>query len=216
MNQTEVVPNNELRVPLKAKITLELHCAQAQLLFHGKWQHGQRGLTQFAKLMSILWHAAKEGDPYAEWYLLKTHDEIYSVKEGFKAIEAYLDGRLQQLRGIEIKIYSNEEPLKKELFMVTPFGFLGAQLLVDFDYIIRKALTLKKLGIHLKPERYDNPSMLRALRKLFSFPSRWHRTSITREDVLANNEKAQKAVMLMGELPDAILHHKLDFPFKPV
>lgn len=214
MNPSEGKSINFLHIPLKAYIALTLHSGQAQLLFHGKWQHGQNGLTQFAKFMSILWHAEREGDPYAEWYLIKTYDEILAAKKTFKTMESYLDERLAKFRGMEIKIYANDTPFERELRVVTPFGFMGGELLIDFDFIIRKALTLKKLGVHLKAEHYDNPTMMKALRRLFGFPSGWHRTQVTREDILEDTPKAQKAVELMGILPEAILNRQVNFPFK--
>lgn len=59
------------------------------------------GLLQFAKTMTVLWHAANQDDPYAEWYLLKTYQCLTQAKATLKAIEAQLLPYFNEARGMD-------------------------------------------------------------------------------------------------------------------
>ncbi|MCD6047027.1 MAG: hypothetical protein K0S08_674 [Gammaproteobacteria bacterium] len=199
---------------LSNKNILTLHTQAAIQHFSGDWKTRKVYLTQFANMLSRLWEAIKQDDPYAEFFLYRTYDQIQAAMEVISKAEQEATQVLNKIIGMEIQIYTNTAPFKKELHFKTPYAFMGARLLLKVDDTLRLLLTMRKFGI---PEtttcNYQN--ILNELRKTFVIPRQWQKTGVTRLDVVGNTEKAQRAFSVMGELPMVILEKQLQFPFKP-
>ncbi len=193
---------------------LFLHTRLAQSLFNGSWRHGKMGLLQFARIMALVFRAAREDDPYAEWYLLKTYQALFDVNQKLKSIELQLTEYFKNLRGVTVNLLSSDRPLSCPLHFSTPFGFMGAYLLADFDYVFRQTVTLKRIGLSLK-EDITVKQLMSYLQNAFSMPRYWHQTGITRQDVIDNTEKYQKNKASMGEIPEVILKKEIEFSFMP-
>lgn len=198
---------------MDAKILL--HTRLAQSMFNYSWQHGKMGLLQFAKLTSTLWKAANQDDPYADWILLKTYQAIIEAQDKIKSLEIELHQQLAQIRGIETTPALNASPMSYPLQFSTIFGFMGATLLADTDYVIRQILTLKRLGILVQDDIGSINQVIKYLQDVFAVPRQWRHTGITRKDLLEKNQKAQDAIALLGDLPGSILRQKINFHSLP-
>jgi len=75
---------------------------------------------------------------------------------------------------------------------------------------------LRHVGLltRVKAERYLNLGG-KALRAALQSGTGYRRQGVTRNDVLANNPKSQKAIQLMGKIPDDILNMKRRSDFAP-
>jgi integrating conjugative element protein (TIGR03761 family) len=198
---------------MKAEYTVELHTWQTRDLFFGAWEHGRYGLLQFAKTVYFLTQAFHKADPYAEYFLIETDDRLFKAQQFFETTKKELERQLQLVDEIQIRIYQGQNPMRRSLHFISPLGFVATRLLKNFDTILRIALTLKQLGIFLKPEQYDYQMLYKILRELFEFPSRWQQTNVTRKDILENTPLGKKAKAKMGELPEAILNQEIKAPF---
>jgi integrating conjugative element protein (TIGR03761 family) len=194
---------------MDAKILL--HTRLAQSMFNYSWQHGKMGLLQFAKLTSTLWKAAHSDDPYADWILVKTYKALFHAQEKMKLLEEQLAVQLGQLRGITTMPILNASPIPYPLQFSTIFGFMGAALLADADYVLRQILTLKRLGIPVNEDMASINQVVKHLQDVFSIPRQWRHTGVTRKDMLEHNQKAQEAIVLFGEIPSSILNQITDF-----
>lgn len=200
--------------PLIGEVWLCLHTPQAISLYSGNWHYQQMGLLQFASLMGQLCRAAKKDDPYADYYLLQTQQKARELQHEIRACETYHSQQLTQQRGFQVEVFANPQPQKFPIHFANPLVYLGACLLVDLDYVVRQAYTLKQLGVsvtaELRPER-----LVHVLHQFFSQARKWQYRNITRQDIVANNPKAQKAKELMGELPLPVLNKEQRFIFWP-
>lgn len=201
------------RLEIDGEITL--HTRIAQSMFRYSWQHGKIGLLQFAKIMTTLWHAAKEGDPYAEWYLLRTYDALFNEREKIKQIEQKLTQSLADIRGIKISLPVSSHPVCYPLRFATPFGFMGAYFLADVDYVFRQILTMERIGIPVQGTESSIPGITSTIQGVFAVPRQWQRTGVTRQGIHENNEQYQQAKALLGEIPNAVLKKEIDFSFFP-
>jgi len=197
-----------------SEISLVLHNPIAQSLVQGSWGYKRMGLLQFAKLMQSLWQAAKEDDPYAEWYLMRTYEQITLLKEEVKNAEIMCQKKFDQLRGLEVQVVDNIKPVKFPLKFSTPFGYMAAYLIADLDYFFRQTNILKQLGILIE-EHYKPAYFVQKTYVLFAHSRRWQYTGVTRKDIKENNQMAQKARGLMGNIPMPILNNELQFLFLP-
>lgn len=214
-NETLVDQNEKPVSPLNTDIQIVLHTRIVQSLFNGSWRHGKLGLIQFAKIVSSIWTAAKQDDPYAEWYLMKTYQALFSAREQVKKIEATLTEHFSTLRGIEVNAYMNTKPITHPLTFSTPFGFMGAYLIADVDFILRQYLTLERMGISLHNENISIKQIVQLVQDAFSVPRHWRRTGVTRQDISENNQKASRANEKLGDIPESILHKQITFAFLP-
>lgn len=199
---------------LTASFNLILHTQAAQALFNGKWQFGRMGLLQFAKTMSVIWKAFKQDDPYAEWHLLKTYEAIEESRMKLKVHESNLQQQIDSLRGIEASLFKNDTPLKCPLRFSTPYPFMAAMLIEQVDYVNRQLLTLQRLGLVPK-ENLLLKDLMREVQSVFRLPRAWRYTGVTRDDILAKNQKAQQVIQLLGEVPTAVLNKEVRFAFLP-
>lgn len=200
--------------PADSEISLVLHNPIAQSLIKGSWSYKRMGLLQFAKLMQSLWQAAKKDDPYAEWYLMRTYEQITLLKEEAKKVELLCQEKFTRLRGLEVQVIDNLKPIKFPLKFSTPFGYMAAYLLADLDYIFRQTNILKRLGILLE-ENQKPVYFVQKIHLLFSHARQWQYTGVTRKDIRENNQMAQKAGDLMGKIPATILNREFRFLFLP-
>jgi integrating conjugative element protein (TIGR03761 family) len=211
MMQTQALTENSYPT---SEISLVLHNPIAESLIKGSWSYKRMGLLQFAKVMQSLWQAAKEDDPYAEWYLMQTYEQITLLKEEVKKVEILCQEKFAQLRGLEVKVMDNLKPIKFPLKFSTPFGYMAAYLIADLDYIFRQANILKRLGILLE-ENQKPAYFVQKMHVLFAHARLWQYTGVSRKDISENNQIAQKAKDLMGKIPGAILNNEVKFLFLP-
>ncbi len=202
------------RYPADSEISLILHNPIAQSLIKGSWSYKRMGLLQFAKLMQSLWQAAKEDDPYAELYLMRTYEQITQLKEEAKKVELLCQEKFTRLRGLEVQVMDNLKPIKFPLKFSTPFGYMAAYLLADLDYIFRQTNILKRLGILLE-ENQKPVYFVQKMHLLFSHARQWQYTSVTRKDIRENNKMAITAKELMGNIPIILLNKEFKFIFLP-
>ena len=206
--------SKEKKARLSTNITISLHTRIAQSLFNGSWRLGKMGLLQFSTVIVNLWNAAKNDDPYADWYLLKTYQSLFEARENLKLIETQLMPYLNNLRGITIGSCISTQPVQHPLQFSTPFGFMGAYLIADFDHVLRQHLMLERIGIPLK-ENITIKSLVEFVQEAFSVPRRWRQTGVTRQDIRENSIKATHAKEILGEVPISVLNKEIKFSFLP-
>ncbi len=202
--------SNITHLQMDSKILL--HTRLAQSMFNYSWQHGKMGLLQFAKSTSNLWKAAHQDDPYADWILLKTYQALIDVREQLQELEKQFSEQLSTIRGIETTPALNAMPMSYPLQFSNYLGYMGATLLADADYVLRQILTLKRLGKKQDDINSIN-QVVKYLQDVFSIPRQWRHTGVTRIDIKENTQKAQEAIILLGEIPDSIMQQKIDFNF---
>ena len=129
----------------------------------------------------------------------------------FQDLEQYCRERLSQLRGFNIKVFENPEPMRLALKFAIPFSYMGASLLPELDYVSRQAYTLRHVGQLLEPEQLPL-CILSSIRNLFSLPLGW-KMQVTRQDIRENNDLAPQAKEKMGTLPNAILNKEIKFVY---
>ena len=154
-------------------------------------------------------------DPYAEWYLLKSYQALFDTREKLKVIETQLTSMLNSIRGIEIDSCISTKPVNYPLQFATPFGYMGAYLVADVDYVLRQRLMLERIGIPMPNENMAIKKMVSYVQDVFAIPRKWRHTRVTRKDIEKNNENAQRAKEQLGEVPEIVLKQKVSFAFLP-
>ncbi len=213
INNDSYTPKPPIRSPvyLEGEIDLTLHTKLAQTLLQGNWGNGKLGLWQYALKVRDLWKGHRADDPYADWFFMKIDEKIHNIRSEIQELEQYCQQRLSQLRGFNIKVFENPEPMQLALKFAIPFSYMGASLLPELDYVSRQAYTLRHVGQLLEPEQLPL-RILSSIRNLFSLPLGW-KMQVTRQDIRENNDLAQQAKEKMGTIPSAILNKEIKFVY---
>lgn len=205
---------------LLGRVPLDIHTSDAHWLFSGTAIKKAVGLLQFSSQMNRIWDAAKQDDPYADWYLLKVYDGIvtlrkqlaeYQQKQHEKICEQYDGHALQAMP------FASEKPIVKSLWFRTQYGYLGARVIADFDRLMRTALTARRLGV-LLDQSYEVMREIWSSKiiVLLKLPFKWQSLQMTRSHYNNQDARVARAKQLMGVLPHEVLDKTLRAPFAPM
>jgi integrating conjugative element protein (TIGR03761 family) len=204
---------------LKSEVQLALHTVDAQTAFAGYSAKDAVSLLRFGGRMTEVWDAAAKDDPYADWMLLKVYDGLIKLRNQLAALIQDYQYQLNQscqYSSLTLTPFLSEKPLLKPLWFRTQYGYLGANLIADFDELIRTVLTANRVGVILdKSHEVIRDEWLKQINELFKLPFKWQPFNVTRADMKENNELAAKAKKGLGKLPNNILMKTLRSPFSP-
>jgi integrating conjugative element protein (TIGR03761 family) len=191
---------------------MDLHSHLAINLFRGRRSdpgNGVRvivGLARFARQVALVWSAAEQDDPYADQCLLDIEIKFEEAKHLLDEREKTLAGIVDGMEGLTVDIQTSVRPARIDLQFYCPWAFRAAQLLIQFDRVVRLGLTARHLGLFGN----DDWSAVvrdssRVLRHIFALPTRWINTGVTREDFRKKNKVTKRALARYAEIKDSRL-----------
>lgn len=206
--------------PLRGQVWLTLQTRQAQQLVRGRSAAPDKaaitGLVGFADRLRVIWQAARNDDPYADWWLLKVHECIEAAGTLIGHRQQALDILLQQVGSMEVTIAASQKPFRMPLQFANPYAYQGARLLSVYDTLACHALTAQHVGL------LDSHSCsaelgqcARKVRSVFAIPQSYRFLGIDRLQVRQDNGESQRAHQLMGELPEDVLSGERQAPLAP-
>ena len=148
---SEIIKNNSLQ----GEVTLVLMSRQGQLLVHGRPMQANGnseqppiiGLLKFAAMARVIWLGSTYDDPYADWWLTRIdralRDSQYKLREEAKRLDEVFS-RVPE--GVNVELAESASPLRLPLKFSSPYAFIGAYLLGDYDYYVRRILTARHIG----------------------------------------------------------------------
>ena len=186
---------------LETSGTITLQTRQAHRLFYGRRMDRAKGifpivgLVRFAKNVGDIWNAAEADDPYADMVLLEIEAAFEEAKDvidsQLKTVGALID---EQMEGIEVETMHSVQPVKLDVQFYSPWAYRGAMLLSRYDRLVLACMTARQVGLMLDDDWES--TVVRAgsrIRHVFELSRRWVSTGVTRDDVAANNQVAQRA-----------------------
>lgn len=217
--------------PLTMSATATLHTHLAVNMFRGrkgdraKNQRPIVGLSLFGRSCGLIWSAARNDDPYADQCLLRIETVYNTEKALLDKREAVLNNMLQGIDGLEVFQFVSAKPMEIPINFHSPWAFRGLQLLLQYDRIVRLAMTASHVGLDQSDDSAIALDLIddadwdkvvsdsgRAIRHLFEQVNCWFQTGVTREDVRQKNKVAQRAFAHHNEkkfnrlvLEDAVL-----------
>ncbi|MFK8047005.1 MAG: PFL_4669 family integrating conjugative element protein [Halioglobus sp.] len=196
--------------PLSGEACLEVHSHQAQRLIWGRRRTAQKppisGLIAFASALTTIWQAVESGDPYALWWLIK-------VEAGIEGCRVYLNKQLEQASFLfpdpeilSVDTAESEQPYRIRLAFSNPYPYRAAHVLGEYDMLVRICHSLIFVGAALPVELHAVVAHAgRQVRRLLAIPQSFKVCQVNRDDIRQHNQRAERAVQLMGLLPAEIL-----------
>lgn len=206
--------------PLRGQVWLTLQTRQARHLVRGRNGTPEKppivGLAAFADRLRVIWQAARNDDPYADWWLIKIHEAIEEREALFRRLRQELNRLLAQMASIEVAVAASERPYRMPLRFANPYAYQAVRLVSKYDALVCTALTACHIGL-LDSTTCDDVIKLgaRKIRALFSLPQGYRFLRIDRVCVQKGRGKCGQAVQLMGVVPDDVLSGERRAPLAP-
>jgi len=205
---------------LRGQAWLTVQTRQAQRLIRGRSGSTDKpaivGLVGFADRLRSIWQAARNDDPYADWWLIKIHEVLQQARELVRRSLAEFDEKLARSSAIEVAVAESLRPYRIPLQFANPYAYKGAQLIGEYDTLVRTLLTGCYVGLL---ERSSSERIVQLgghrIRRAFAVPQGYRLLDIDRASVRRHDEKARQAQRLMGELPIEVLTGERQAPLVP-
>ena len=195
---------------LRGEVWLAVQTYQAQSLLRGRRGSEDKpaitGLLGFADRLKLLWQAARQDDPYADWWLIKVEEAIAQCRTQLNGVSEQLNALLDSECSLEISVAESSRPQRIALQFANPYAFRAAQMLADYDRLVCTSMTLRHTGFDIpEPLREQADGSGRWVRRVFALPQGYHFYDIARSDVLQGTQKALKAREVMGLMPEDVM-----------
>jgi integrating conjugative element protein (TIGR03761 family) len=221
-NQNHVVQTRQPSTPgaLLGQVWLTVQTSQAQQLIRGRDGTLDKpaiiGLIGFADRMRLIWQAARNDDPYADWWLIKVHDAIEMNVDYVRNWQREMQNRLHELTAMDITIAESSRPYRVPLQFANPYAYQAALLLSEYDALVRMVLTVHHVGL-LESEGRNGliKSCARKIRATFVIPQSYRFLKLDRETVRMQKGRSHEACQVMGVVPDDVLSGERQAPLVP-
>ncbi len=174
------------------------------------------GLVGFADRLRVIWQAARNDDPYADWWLIQVHEGLERVRDLVRTEQAALDTQFEQLTALEVIVAESMKPYRIALQFANPYAYRGAQLIAEYDRFVRTLLSARHVGLLTGAvmEGLLN-TCARKIRGAFAIPQGYHFLNVDRASLNQGTANASRARQLMGEVPQDVLDGSSQAPLVP-
>ena len=187
-------------------LTLKTRIAQQHFL----------ALLTFSKKIRTIYRAALRVDPYADLYLLVVERALHSASTLIQEKMQHYHEPFASMRGLQVTLADTQHPLSLPISFTTPYAYLAAKLLLEFDELARCVISLHYLGLPLEEAL---TSLLHKLgqpfRSALDQSKVWRSTGVTRQDIAEQTSLALQARQLMGKLDARVLNKSLRAKLAP-
>lgn len=191
----------------KQDIEIELATRPALRLWQGREKtqkrHGILGLPGFCKIVRGIEQAIREDDPYADYHYHRIEQAIddltFDLDSELKDIQSFIDENIPP--AMRLPDIGSKNPVVVPIRFASRLGFQLVYQLLKVDQIVLKVLLANHIGLLPNKEKFETLARVeKRVRSVLHMVFSYRHTGITRDDMAANNQKAQKAKELMGDL----------------
>jgi len=199
-------------IAAQGTIEIELSTRPALRLWEGREKtdkrHGILGLPGFCKIMRGIEQSVRNDDPYADYYYEKIEQGVDSLAldldRELKDVESYLDENVPP--AMRLPSVGSDEPTVVPVRFASRLGFQMVYQILKVDQIVLKVLVANHIGLLPNKAKFETIARVeKRVRSLMHMIFSYRHTGVTRDDMAANNQKAQKAVEAMGDLEQGYL-----------
>lgn len=196
---------------LRSAGTLVIHTRHAHRLVMGRKGDEDEGipkipgLNDFSMRTRLLCQASAADDPYADWFLIRIEESLEEAKTFLRKTFQECQEKLSFKPTVRLHIAQAVQPVEVQVDSSTPYGFLAAFLLADFDDCARAVLSLRHYGLLTRDQAeglLDRAAHL--VRRTYALAFEWKPTAVTRKDLEQQNQLAERARKLMGSVPEEV------------
>lgn len=193
-------------------IEIELATRPALRLWQGREKtekkHGILGLPGFCSRVRSLEQAIREDDPYADYHFAQIEEGIEHLSEDLDAeltdIEDFIKENVPS--AMRLPNVASKNPVVVPVRFASRLGFQLVYQLLKVDQIVLKILLASHIGLIETKTKFQTLARVeKRVRGVLHLVYKYRHTGVSRDDMAANNQRAQKAKELMGELEQGYL-----------
>lgn len=197
---------------VESDIKIELSTRPALRLWQGREKtdskHGILGLPGFCKMVRNIEQSIKEDDPYADFYFHKIETAIedltFDLANEYNDITSYIDENIPA--AMQLPNNASKNPVVIPIRFASRIGFQLVYQLLKVDQIVLKVLLANHIGLLPNKDKFQTIARVeKKVRAVIHMVFNYRHTGVTRDDIASNNQKAQKAISLMGDLDEGYL-----------
>jgi len=205
---------------LHGQAWLTVQTYQAQQLIKGRNKTKDKpaiiGLVGFADRLRVIWQAARDDDPYADWWLIKIHAALEKNRQYISQCQEAVDKLLLQTQGLEVSVAVSQRPYRLQLQFANPYAYQGAQLIAAYDNLVRATLTCRHIGqLNDDPATSSISNSARRVRATFSVIQGYRALGLDRKSLKQAGGNDPRLSKLMRNLPDDVLSGERRAPITP-
>jgi len=227
--------------------SIQLHTFEAYRIFIGR-REGTNGYPVYSGVLAAsairnIVNSSTKGNPYADWVLINIEKKIETLRnEVANRMHAFNELiKKEAERGLKLSIIKSEEPAVVNIGFASAYGYLIADLILDYDLFVRLSKTLEsRYRLDSEQAEKERRAFSRSIRSIFQYIMTNRRnvgysdragvpmSNLSRLDFLPNADiTAKKRVYAAnniygGVLPREVLtgelvpkHHKNQYDFEP-
>lgn len=188
-------------------IEIELATRPALRLWQGREKtpkrHGILGLPGFCKIIRGIEQAVREDDPYADYHYHHIEQAIddltFDLDSELRDVQSFIDENIPP--AMRLPDIGSKNPVVVPIRFASRLGFQLVYQLLKVDQIVLKVLLANHIGLLPNKEKFETLARVeKRVRSVLHTVFGYRHTGVTRDDMATNNQKAQKARELMGEL----------------
>ena len=166
--------------------------------------------------LKTVWQAARQNDPYADWWLIKIEEAIVLCRSRMNNVLEQFNTLMDSQRSLQVTIAESSKPQRIALQFANPYAFRAAQMLAEFDRLVCTVVTLRHVGVDI-PNALSGQadSSGRWVRRVFALPQGYHFYDIDRAAVMQGTQRAIKAREVMGEVPEDVMRGEKQPSLRP-
>lgn len=196
----------------KQDITIELATRPAHRLWQGREKtakkYGILGLPGFCKLMRGMEQAIRNDDPYADrnFHVIEqaVEDLSFDLDSELKDIESYIEEHIPS--AMKLPEIGSKNPVVVPVRFASRLGFQMVYQILKVDQIVLKVLLASHIGLLPNKEKFETLARVeRKVRSVIHLVFNYRHTGVARDDMAANNNRAQQAKELMGDIEQGYL-----------
>lgn len=199
-------------IEAKQDIEIELATRPALRLWQGRerteMRHGIVGIPGFCKIMRGIEQAVRDDDPYADYHYHRIEQGIedltFDLDSELKDVQNFLDENVPS--AMRLPDIGSKNPVVVPIRFASRLGFQLVYQLLKVDQIILKVLLASHIGLLSNKDKFVTLARVeKRVRGVLHMVFVYRHTGVNRDDMAANNQKAQKAKELMGDLEEGYL-----------
>jgi integrating conjugative element protein (TIGR03761 family) len=204
---TTIAPKKMAPIVATEDIVIELATRPALRLWMGRdktdTKHGILGLPGFCSRVRSIEQAIREDDPYADYHFAKIEEGIIHLSEDLdeelKDIKAFIAENVPT--AMRLPDVASKNPVVVPVRFASRLGFKLVYQLLKVDQVVLSVLLASHIGLLPNTEKFQALSRVeKRLRSVLHLVYNYRHCGVTRDDMAANNQRAQKAKEVMGEL----------------
>lgn len=203
-------------------IEIELATRPALRLWQGREKtekkHGILGLPGFCSRVRSLEQAIREDDPYADFHFAQIEEGIEHLSEDLDAELADIEDFIKENvpSAMRLPNVASKNPVVVPVRFASRLGFQLVYQLLKVDQIVLKILLASHIGLIETKTKFQTLARVeKRVRGVLHLVYKYRHTGVSRDDMAANNQRAQKAKELMGELEQGYLEGTTRSPNAP-